>query len=87
MSFDFLKRNLFFDDEEKFIRLCESIEDVIRENDKGDGRYSDLEIMQAIDYVAFNFFRDDWEEFKKVESHRELSLKDLNKSSSKKFIN
>ena len=87
MSFDYLKRNLFFDDEEKFIRLCESIEDVIRENDKGDGRYSDLEIMQAIDYVAFNFFRDDWEEFQKNKSPRELNSRETFDSSGKKLIN
>ena len=87
MSFDYLKKNLFFDDEEKFIRLCESIEDVIRENDKGDGRYSDLEIMQAIDYVAFNFFRDDWEEFQKNKSPRELNLRETFDSKGKKLIN
>ena len=87
MSFDFTKKHMMFDDEEKFVKLCESIEDAIRENDEGEGKYSDLEVMQAIDFVGFNFFRDDWEEFKKVESHRELSLKEFNKSSSKKFIN
>ena len=87
MSFDYLNKKLFFDDEEKFIRLCESIEDVIRENDKGDGRYSDLEIMQAIDYVAFNFFRDDWEEFQKNKSPRELNSRDNFNLNGKKFIN
>ena len=87
MSFDFTKKHMMFDDEEKFVKLCESIEDAIRENDEGEGKYSDLEVMQAIDFVGFNFFRDGWEEFKKVESHRELSLKEFNKSSSKKFIN
>ena len=87
MPFNFTKKPMMFDDEEKFVKLCESIEDAIRENDEGEGKYSDLEVMQAIDFVGFNFFRDDWEEFKKVESHRELSLKELNKSSSKKFIN
>ena len=87
MPFDFTKKHMMFDDEEKFVKLCESIEDAIRESDEGEGKYSDLEVMQAIDFVGFNFFRDDWEEFKKVESHRELRLKELNKSSSKKFIN
>ena len=86
MPFNFTKKHMMFDDEEKFVKLCESIEDAIRENDEGEGKYSDLEVMQAIDFVGFNFFRDDWEEFKKVESHRELSLKEFNKSSSKKFI-
>jgi len=87
MSFDFTKRPLMFDDEELFVKLCESIEDAIRDTDEGEGKYSDLEVMQAIDFVAFNFFRDDWEEFKKVESPRELSIREFNKSSTKKFIN
>ena len=87
MAFNFTKKTMMFDDEEKFVKLCESIEDAIRATDEGEGRYSDLEVMQAIDFVGFNFFRDDWEEFKKVESPRELSLKEFNKSSSKKFIN
>ena len=63
------------------------IEDAIRETDNDQGKYSDLDIMQAIDFVGFNFFRDDWEEFKKVESPRELSLEDYTKSGSKKLIN
>ena len=87
MPFDYFKKNIFFDDEEKFIKLCESIEDAIRENDNGDGRYSDLEIMQAIDYVAFNFFRDDWQEFKKNESERDLSSPEFFNSSNNKLIN
>ena len=87
MTFDYMKKNIFFDEEEKFINLCESIEDAIRENDKGDGRYSDLEIMQAIDYVAFNIFRDDWEEFKKMDSSRESDFGRIQTSVSKKFIN
>ena len=87
MAFDFKKKPMMFDDEEKFIKLCESIEDAIRGAGEGEGNYSDLEVMQAIDFVGFNFFRDDWEEFKKVELPRELSLREFNKSSSKKFIN
>ena len=87
MPFDFKKKHMMFDDEEKFVKLCESIEDAIRESDEGEGKYSDLEVMQAIDFVGFNFFRDDWEEFKKTESIRELSLMEFNKSSRKRFIN
>ena len=87
MPFDFSKKPMLFDDEERFIKLCESIEDVIREIDDGGGKYSDLEVMQAIDFVGFSFFRDDWEEFKKVESPRELGIKNLNQSNSKKFLN
>ena len=87
MAFDFTKKPMMFDDEEKFVKLCESIEDAIREADEGEGKYSDLEVMQAIDFVGFNFFRDDREEFKKMELPRELSLREFNKSSSKKFIN
>ena len=87
MPFDFTKKPMMFDDEEKIVKLCESIEDAIRETDEGEGKFSDLEVMQAIDFVGFNFFRDDWEEFKKVESPRELGSRGFNKSSSKKFIN
>jgi hypothetical protein len=75
------------DEEERFAKLCESIEDAIRETDDGEGKYSDLEVMQAIDFVGFNFFRDDWEEFKKVESHRVLSFGESNKPDGKKLIN
>ena len=38
MSFDFTKKHMMFDDEEKFVKLCESIEDAIRENDEGEGK-------------------------------------------------
>ena len=55
MAFDFMKDSMMSDDT-KFIKLCESIEDCIREVDGGEGRYSDLEIMQAINFVGFNFF-------------------------------
>ena len=47
MAFDFMKDSMMSDDK-KFVKLCESIEDCIREVDGGEGRYSDLEIMQAI---------------------------------------
>jgi hypothetical protein len=50
-----------FEDEERFVRLCETIEDVIREMGEGGGRPSDFEIMQALDFVGFNLFRDNWE--------------------------
>ncbi|SVC90207.1 uncharacterized protein METZ01_LOCUS343061, partial [marine metagenome] len=55
MAFDFMKDSMMSDDT-KFVKLCESIEDCIREVDGGEGRYSDLEIMQAINFVGFNFF-------------------------------
>ena len=87
MPFNFTKKPMMFDDEEKFVKLCEAIEDAIRETDAGEGKYSDLEVMQAIDFVGFNFYRDDWEEFKKIESPGESSLREFNKTSSKKFIN
>ena len=86
MPFSFMKKSMMFDDEERFVKLCETIEDAIREIDDGEGKYSDLEIMQAMDFVGFNFFRNDWEEFKKVESPRELNLSEFNKSGNKKFI-
>ena len=87
MPFNFIKKTMMIDDEERFVKLCETIEDAIRETDNDQGKYSDLDIMQAIDFVGFNFFRDDWEEFKKVESPRELNLEDYTKSGNKKLIN
>ena len=87
MSFDFMKNPMMFDDEERFVKLCEIIEDAIRETDDGEGKFSDLEVMQAIDFVGFNLFRDNWEEFKKMESSRELNAGELKNSDNKKFIN
>ena len=67
MSFDFMKDFMMFEDEERFAGLCEQIEDAIREVDGGDGKVSELEIMQALDYVGFSLFRDNWEEYKKMD--------------------
>ena len=86
MPFDFMKNSMMSDDE-KFAKLCESIEDSIREVDDGEGRFSDLEIMQAINFVGFNFFRDDWEEFKKIDSSKDGSFEMLKKGDSKNLIN
>ncbi|HAK38142.1 MAG: hypothetical protein QGG38_04290 [Nitrospinaceae bacterium] len=87
MSFDFMKNPTMFDDEERFVKLCETIEDAIRETDDGEGKFSDLEVMQAIDFVGFNLFRDNWEEFKKMESPREFNGADVKKPDDKKYIN
>ena len=87
MPFDFSRKPMMFDDEEKFVKLCESIEEAIREVDEGEGKFSDLEVMQAIDFVGFSLFRDDWEEFKKMVPPREMESREFNKSSGKKFIN
>ncbi len=86
MAFDFMKDSMMADDT-KFVKLCESIEDCIREIDGGEGRYSDLEIMQAINFVGFNFFRDDWEEFKKIDSSRDGSFEMLKKEDGENLIN
>jgi len=86
MAFDFMKNSMMSDDE-KFVKLCESIEDCIREVDDGEGRYSDLEIMQAINFVGFNFFRDDWEEFKKIDSSKDGSFEMLKKGDGGNLIN
>ena len=86
MSFDFMKDSMLSDDT-KFEKLCESIEDCIREVDGGEERYSDLEIMQAINFVGFNFFRDDWEEFKKIDSSKDGSLEMLKKEDGENLIN
>ena len=67
MTFDFMKDFRMFEDEERFTGLCEQLEDVIREVDGGEGKFSELEIMQALDYVGFNLFRDNWEEYKKMD--------------------
>ncbi len=87
MSFDFMKNPMMFDDEERFVKLCEIIEDAIRETDDGEGKFSDLEVMQAMDFVGFNLFRDNWEEFKKMESSREFNAGETKNSDNKKFIN
>ncbi|KMP12550.1 hypothetical protein UZ36_00330 [Candidatus Nitromaritima sp. SCGC AAA799-C22] len=87
MPFDFMKNPVIFEDEERFVKLCETIEDAIREAGEGEGRFTDLEIMQAMDFVGFNLFRDDWEEFKKMESARDLSMQNSKPSSGKKYIN
>ena len=86
MPFDFMKDSMMSDDT-KFVKLCELIEDCIREVDGGEDRYSDLEIMQAINFVGFNFFRDDWEEFKKIDSSKDGSLEMLKKIDGENLIN
>ena len=87
MPFDFMNKSMIFDDDTRFVKLCESIEDAIRDADDGEGKYSDLEVMQAINFVGFNFFRDDWEEFKKMDSSRESDFGGLEKTDSKKIVN
>ncbi len=66
MSFDFMKNLPMSEDEERFARLCESIEDLIREAEEGSDKFTDLELMQALDSIGFRLFRDNWEEFKKM---------------------
>lgn len=65
-SFDFMKNLMMAEDEERFSRLCEGIEDLIRETEDRNEKFSDLELMQALDSVGFRLFRDNWEEFKKM---------------------
>ena len=67
MSFDFMKEFMMFEDEERFAGLCEQIEEAIRDIDAGENKVSELEIMQALDFVGFNLFRDNWEEYKKMD--------------------
>ena len=86
MPFNFMKDSMMSDNE-KFAKLCESIEDCIREVDDGEGKYSDLEVMQAINFVGFNFFRDDWEEFKKIDSSKDSSLEIPRKIDGKNLVN
>ena len=86
MAFDFMKNLMFWEDEERFVRLCEGIEDVIREaqSEAGDHPITELEIMQALDHIGFSLYRDNWEEFKKMEFNRDLgtySVPNRNRSS------
>ena len=87
MPFDFMKNSFIPDDDIRFMKLCEAIEDSIREADDGEGKYSDLEIMQAINFVGFNFFRDDWEEFKKIDSSKESTFDISKKTEGKDLVN
>ena len=61
VAYDFLKNFMVFEDEEKFNRLCQALEDVIRDVENSDGKFSEVEVMQAFDIVCFNQFRDSWE--------------------------
>ncbi len=87
MASDFMGSRTAFEDEERFVRLCETIEDSIREMGEAEDRFSDFEIMQAMDFVGFSLFRDNWEEFKKMEMARDLSTLNFQKERAKKHIN
>ena len=87
MSSDFMDSQTGLDDEERFAKLCEAIEDAIREMGADEDRFSDFELMQAMDFVGFNLFRDNWEEFKKMETARDLSTLNFKKERSKNHIN
>ena len=87
MTFDFMKDFMMFEDEERFTGLCEQLEEVIREADGGEGKVSELEIMQALDYVGFNLFRDNWEEYKKMDIlNRDQALFPNSKGKEKRYI-
>jgi len=87
MPINFMNDSILSDDDTRFVKLCESIEDCIREVDNGEGKYSDLEIMQALNFVGFNFFRDDWEEFKKIDSSKDSSFDISRKVDGKNLVN
>ncbi len=88
MSFDFMKNILHWEDEERFARLCESLEEVIQEAraEAGDNKISDLELMQALDFVGFNLCRDGWEEFKKMDFNRDLGSSGGSNPKEKNFL-
>ena len=87
MSFDFMKEFMMFEDEERFAGLCEQIEEVIRDLEAGENKVSELEIMQALDFVGFNLFRDNWEEYKKMDMmNRDQSHPTTFKGKSKRFL-
>ena len=88
MTFDFMKDFMMFEDEERFAGLCGQLEDVIREIDGGEGKLSELEVMQALDYVGFNLFRDNWEEYKKMDMmNRDQSHPTNFKGKDKRLLN
>ena len=87
MSFDFMKEFMMFEDEERFAGLCEQIEEVIRDLEAGENKVSELEIMQALDFVGFNLFRDNWEEYKKMDMmNRDQSQPKTFKGKNKRFL-
>ena len=87
MTFDFMKDFMMFEDEERFASICEQLEDVIREMDGDEGKISELEVMQALDYVGFNLFRDNWEEYKKMDMiNRDQSLSPHTSGKEKRYI-
>ncbi len=88
MSFDFLKNVLHWEDEERFAQLCESIEEVIQEAQAqaGENKISDLELMQALDFVGFNLCRDSWEEFKKMDINRDFNSSNGSNPKDKNFL-
>ena len=88
MSFDFMKEFMMFEDEERFAGLCEQIEEAIREIEAGEGKVSELEVMQALDFVGFNLFRDNWEEYKKMDMMNRDQLHPTNfKEKDKRLLN
>ena len=87
MSFDFMKEFMMFEDEERFAGLCEQIEEAIRDVDAGENKISELEIMQALDFVGFNLFRDNWEEYKKMDMmNRDQSFPSTLRGKDKRFL-
>ena len=87
MSFDFMKEFMMFEDEERFAGLCEQIEEAIRDIEPGENKVSELEIMQALDFVGFNLFRDNWEEYKKMDMmNRDQSQPETFKGKNKRFL-
>ena len=90
MAYDCMKDFMVFEsleDEERFIKLFQSLEETIRGIEEKEGNFSDFEIIQALDFIGFNFFRDSWEEFKKLEMNRDLSKMQLGKSKFRKLLN
>ena len=87
MASDFMGSRTGFESEERFAGLCEAIECAIGEMGEGEDRFSDFEIMQAMDFVGFSLFRDNWEEFKKMETARDLSSLNFKKERAKNHIN
>ena len=86
MAYDFLKNFMMFEDEERFNRLCQAFEDLVHDFEDNEGKVPDAEIMQVLDMVGFSMFRDSWEEFKKLDMNRNLSISQANKGNGKRYL-
>ena len=65
----------------------EQIEEAIRDVEAGEDKISELEIMQALDFVGFNLFRDNWQEYKKMDMMNRDQSQSTNFGKDKRLLN